>query len=94
MATYIMFGKYSSDALKGINSKRTVKGNALVNKLGGKVISLYAMLGDKDLLLIADFPSMEQAMKASIGLSKLTGIVFSTAPAVTVEEFDKIMTKV
>ena len=37
---------------------------------------------------------MEQAMKASVALSKLTGISFATYPAVTVEDFDKMMAKV
>jgi hypothetical protein len=37
---------------------------------------------------------MEQAVKASVALSKLTGIAFTTFPAVTVEDFDKLMAEV
>lgn len=92
MATFIMFGKYTSDALKGISAKRTDEGNDLIKKMGGKVNASYALLGENDLVLIVEFPNVEQAMKASIGLSKLTGILFSTSPAVTLEEFDKITT--
>jgi hypothetical protein len=33
-------------------------------------------------------------MQASAALSKLTGISFTTSPAVTVEEFDKLMAEV
>jgi hypothetical protein len=36
-------------------------------------------------------PGTEQAMKASVALSKMLGIGFSTAPAVSVEVFDKLM---
>jgi len=36
---------------------------------------------------------MEQAMKTSIALSKLTDIAFLTTPAMTVKEFDKMMAK-
>lgn len=91
MPTFFMFGKYSTEALKGISSKRTEKGNALIKKMGGKTISTYVLLGEKDLVIIADFPDTGQAMKASIALSKLTGIGFSSSPAMTVEEFDRTM---
>jgi hypothetical protein len=34
---------------------------------------------------------MKEAMKASVELTKLLGISFTTAPAVTVEEFDELI---
>ena len=55
---------------------------------------MYALLGEKDLVIILTFPGVEEAMKASVALSKLTGVSFTTSPAVTVEEFDKMMTEV
>ncbi len=94
MATFILFGKYSADALKGVSGARTKKAAALVKKLKGKVIGMYAMLGEKDLVFILDLPGMEEAVKASVGLHKLTGISFTTAPAITVDEFDKLMLKI
>jgi uncharacterized protein with GYD domain len=93
MSTFFMFGKYSSESLKGISPKRTDKTLKLFKKLGGEVKSIYALLGAKDLVLIVDLPNMEQVMKASVALHKLTGISFSTVPAVTVEEFDRMMTE-
>ena len=94
MATYFLFGNYTSDALKGISAGRTEKAAKLISKFGGKVKSMYALLGDKDLVIIATFPDTENAAKASIALSKLTGIAFSTSPAIAVDEFDKLMTDV
>jgi len=94
MATYFMFGKYSSKALKEMSAKRTDKAMGLIKKFGGKVNAMYALLGEQDLVLIVDFPGIEGAMKASVALNKLTGIAFTTSPAVTVKEFDKIMTDV
>jgi uncharacterized protein with GYD domain len=91
MQTFFMFGKYSSESLKGIGPKRTDKTLKLFKELGGEVKSIYALLGNKDLVLIADLPNTEQVMKASVALHKLTGISFSTVPAVTVEEFDRMM---
>ena len=94
MATYFMFGKYSAEGMKGISAERTEKAAALVKKYGGEVKSIYALLGEYDLVCIVEFPGTEQAMKTSVALAKLTGISFSTAPAVSVEEFDKMMGEV
>jgi len=46
--------------------------------------------GKDDLVMIVDFPGTEQAFKASLALTKLTGIAFTTSPAVTFAEFDKL----
>ena len=94
MATFLMFGKYSSEALRGVSSKRTEEAVSLIKKFGGEVKAMYSLLGEKDLVIILTFPGIEEAMKASVALSKLTGISFTTSPAVTVEEFDKMMTEV
>ena len=94
MGTFFMFGKYSSEALKEISVERTDKANNLIKKFGGEVTSMYALLGEKDLVFIVNFPGLEQAMKASVALTKLTDISFTTLPAVTVEEFDKMIAEV
>ncbi len=93
MATFLMFGKYSAEAVKKISPKRTRDAASLVKKYGGRVEAMYALLGEKDLVLILNFPGVAQAMKASVALSKMTGIGFSTYPAVSVAEFDKLMGK-
>lgn len=90
MATFFMFGKYSSDSVKEISAERTVKASAIVSDLGGEIKAGYALLGKTDLVLIVELPGMKEAMKASVELNKLLGIAFTTAPAVTVEEFDKL----
>jgi uncharacterized protein with GYD domain len=91
MATYLLFGKYSQDGIKGMSAERTQKAYAVVENFGGKVKAGYALLGPTDLVLIIDFAGTGQAMQASAALSKLTGISFTTAPAVTVNEFDALM---
>ncbi len=91
MTTYFMFGKYTLDAMKAISAKRTQDTIAAIKANGGELKSAYALLGDVDLVLIVDLPDTGQAMKTSAALGKLLGIAFSTAPAVSVEEFDKLM---
>lgn len=94
MSTFFMLGKYSSEGLKGISSGRTDKALKLIKKFDGEVKAMYALLGEVDLVFILTFPDVEKAMQASVALNKLTGISFTTLPAVTVEEFDKVMSKV
>lgn len=91
MATYLMLGQYSEESIKKISAKRTKDALALVKQYGGKVKDGYAMLGDQDLLIILEAKDNPTAMKISVGLSKLLGIAFTTAPAVSMEEFDKLM---
>jgi uncharacterized protein with GYD domain len=91
MPIFMMFGKYSSEALKGISPERTDKAVEVIKKNGGKVISMYAVLGEHDLVLTLDFPDSEKALVSSVALNKLTGISFTTSPVVEVEKFDKLI---
>lgn len=94
MATFVMCGKYSAEAIKGISAERTAKVVDLIKKFGGGVQGMYALLGEKDLIFITTFPGIEQALQASVALAKLTGIAFTTSPAVTAEAFDKLIAEV
>ena len=91
MATYLMFGKYSTEAAKAISAKRTDQAVATIKQNGGELKEGYALLGDIDLVLIVDLPDTEHAMKTSAALSKLLGVSFSTAPALSMEAFDKLI---
>ncbi|MFO8009573.1 MAG: GYD domain-containing protein [Dehalococcoidia bacterium] len=94
MAMFMMFGRYSSDALKGISPKRTEKAIEQVKKHGGEIKWMYALLGSNDLVLVVELPGVEEAMKASVALARETGIAFTTSPAVSVAEFDTLMEEV
>jgi uncharacterized protein with GYD domain len=91
MSTYFLFGKYSMEAVKSISAERTEESVALIKQNGGEFKAGYALLGDIDLVLIVDLPDTEHAMKTSAALSNFLGISFTTAPAVSVEDFDKLM---
>ena len=91
MAKFLMLGKYSVDAVKGIAAQRTQKVVDTIQKSGGKVSGMYALLGRYDLAFVVDFPGNADAIKASIAVTKLTDIGFTTCPAIPIEEFDKIL---
>ena len=91
MATYLLFGKYSLKSVQEISAARTEKAMELIKENGGKFKSGYALLGEKDIVIVVDLPGIEQAIKVSVGLAKALGIAFTTSPAVSIEEFDQIV---
>ncbi len=94
MATYLLFGQYSHEAIKDISAKRTEKVRELIEKFGGSVKAEYVLLGDTDIVIVLEAPDNASVMKISVGLSKMSGISFTSAPAVTFEEFDQYMEEV
>jgi uncharacterized protein with GYD domain len=94
MPIFLMFGRYSSEAIKGISSERTDMARELIKENDGKIISMYAVMGEHDLVFTIDFPGADNAMAASVALFNLTGIHFTTSPVVDVEQFDKLMGRV
>lgn len=93
MPIFMMFGKYSSESLKGISRERTARAVELIKKHEGNIVSMYAVLGEHDLVFTIDFPDTEKAMATSVELYKLTGIHFNTSPVIEVERFDKFIGK-
>ena len=91
MAIFFMFGKYTSEAIKEISVERTDQAVGEIRKLGGEVNAMHVLLGKYDLLLCVTLPGNDEAIKASVNLRKLTGISFTTCPAVTVEAFDRLV---
>ena len=94
MSIFLMFGKYSTEATKHISSDRTEKAREVIQKNGGKIISMYAVMGEHDLVFTIDFPDADNAIATSVALHKLTGIHFTTSPVVDVEQFDKLVGEV
>ena len=90
MVTFFMFGKYSDEAIQKISVERTRQVHELIERLHGKVKSIYALLGEYDVVLIVELPNMAEAMKASIALKRMTGISFFSAAALPIEEFDEL----
>ena len=93
MATFFMFGKYSSEAVTKISAERTQKVREAIESVGGKVKDIYILLGEYDVVIIAELPRMAEAMQASILLKRMTDISFFTAAAMPVEEFDQLAEK-
>ncbi len=94
MAIFMMFGKYTPEAMRQISPERTDKAVEVIEASGGKVVSMYAVMGEHDLVFTLDFPDADTAFATSVALNKLTGITFTTSPVVEVEQFDRLIAKV
>lgn len=90
MTTFFLFGSYTQDALDGIDADRTKKAEEVINGFGGKLHSVYALLGEYDIVMITDLPGVPEALQVSIALTRDTGIAFSSCPAIAVAEFDRL----
>ncbi len=91
MSLFLCFGKYAPDALGKISPDRTRKAADIIGECGGTLVAAYATLGEHDVVLVVELPGIEAAVKTSISLTKALGIAFTTAPAVTVDTFDKLV---
>jgi uncharacterized protein with GYD domain len=92
MTTFFMFGKYTPESVRQVSIERTQQAVAAIKGLGGEVTAMHVLLGEYDLLFCVSLPGIEQAVQASVTLSRLTGIGFTTCPAMAVETFDRLVT--
>lgn len=90
MTTFFLFGRYTDDSLKKIDSKRTRKAEEIISGYGGTLKWVYALLGHDDLLFMVELPGIEEAVQASLAISAETGIALRSAPAVPVALFDDL----
>jgi len=69
--------------------------NLKLNLTKGKPIfkEMYAILGDYDLILTVDAPNVDAIVIISVDLHMMTGIHFSSFPALPVDYFDSLISK-
>jgi uncharacterized protein with GYD domain len=87
MGTFFMFGRYSLGTTEKISPERAAVVHEEVERLGGRVQNIYALLGEYDVVIIADLPRMGEAMQAAFALKQRTGISLFTSAAMSIEEF-------
>ena len=91
MATYLMFGKYSPEAMRLVSADRTEEALAVIRQYGGELKSAYALLCETDFVAILEFPDNERALQTAVTLTRLLGISYRIAPAISLERFDQLM---
>ncbi len=97
MAKYLFRASYTQAGVKGlIKEGGTGRRDALrqtVEGLGGTLEGFYYAFGNEDLLLIADFPSEEEAAAFSMFLSAAGALTMSCTVLITPEIIDGAVRK-
>jgi len=94
MPVYISLVKFTQQGLttmkeKGVARSDMVKKN--VEAQGGKLLQAYYCLGEYDVVAVFEFPNNQSAIKAAILNASIGHIQIKTMPAVTREEWRKIL---
>jgi uncharacterized protein with GYD domain len=95
MPTYIALYKLTDQGIKSIKEapgriEAAFKG---AEKMGGKVIGFYAVLGEYDYVAIGEFPNDEVATTFALAIGSLGNVRTTTLRAYTKEEFAAIVKK-
>ena len=94
MPVYVSLVKFTRDGIvtmkdQGISRSDTVQKN--IEQLGGKLINAYYCLGQYDVVAILEFPDNKTAMKAAVKNASLGHIQITTLPAVSRDEWAKLL---
>jgi uncharacterized protein with GYD domain len=95
MSIYIMLFKFTDQGIKTVKESpaRSKAGIKALEALGGKLLGLYYVMGEYDLIGIAEAPSDEAAMTHALNLGFAGSVRTTTLKAFTVEQFAEIVNK-
>ena len=89
MPTYITLYKFTDQGIKNIKEipQRIADAIKQYEGMGGKVIGVYAVMGEYDIVAIGEGPSDEIAMTFALALGSQGNVRTTTLKAFTKEEF-------
>lgn len=95
MPTYIGLYKLTNQGIKAIKDApgRVEAAIKAAEKMGGKVIGIYAVMGKYDYVTIGEFPSDEVATTYAMAIGSLGNVKTTTLRAYTKEEFAAMVKK-
>jgi len=95
MPNYIILMKLTDQGAKTIKDApgRVEAGIKALEKMGGKVIGFYVVMGEYDYVAVGEAPSDEVATTFSLALSSLGNVKTTTLRAYTKEQFAAMVKK-
>ena len=95
MPNYVILMKLTEQGAKTIKDApgRMDAGIKAFEKMGGKVIGFYVVMGEYDYVAVGECPSDEVATAFALGLSSLGNVKTTTLRAYKKEEFAAIVKK-
>jgi len=95
MPNYVILMKLTEQGAKAIKDApgRIDAGIKAFEKMGGKVIGFYAVMGEYDYVAVGEAPSDEVATTFALALGMLGNVKTTTLRAYTKEEFAAMVKK-
>jgi uncharacterized protein with GYD domain len=95
MPMYIALYKLTDQGIKNIKEmpQRIEKAIEASEAVGGKVLGAYSVLGEYDLVSIAEFPNDETVLTLALALGGQGNVRSTTLKAFTKEKFAEIVGK-
>ena len=95
MPNYVTLMKLTDQGIKAIKDApgRVETAKKAIEKMGGKLLNLYIVMGEYDYVGITEFPSDEVATTFALALSSLGNLTTTTLRAFTMEEFAAMVKK-
>ncbi len=97
MPVYVSLVKFTREGImtmKGQGIARSDKVKKNIEGLGGKLLDAYYCLGEYDVVAILEFPDNKAAMKAAVKNASLGHISITTMPAVTRDQWAKLLREI
>ena len=95
MPTYIFLYKLTDQGIKNIKEmpQRMEKAIEASEAVGGKVLGVYSVLGEYDMVSIAEFPNDETVLSLALAFGSQGNVRSTTLKAFTKEQFAEIVKK-
>ncbi len=92
MPTFMCFLNWTDQAARAAKDapKRAQSTKALIEKLGGRLVSGYVTTGQYDVVLTVEMPSGDAMTKFAVSLMATGNVRTTTVRAFTAEEFGKL----
>jgi uncharacterized protein with GYD domain len=96
MQTYVTLWKYTKDGLMDIKktNKRFEFAKKVVKDAGGKLLAVYGLIGEYDLITVMDMPNEKVAAATILKICSTGRITSQSMTALSLEEFIDITKEV
>ena len=96
MQTYVTLWKYTKDGLMDIKKtpRRFEFVKKVINSEGGKLLSIYGLIGEYDVISVMEMPDEKAAAATILKICSTGRITAQTMTALSVDEFLKIAKEV
>ena len=96
MSTYVTLWKYTRDGLMDMKNTpdRCEVVKKIINEAGGKLLSIYGLIGEYDVITLMEMPDEKVAASTILKICSKGRITAQTMTALSIDDFIKIVKEV